>query len=144
MTKEEKIKHLKKHLGVYYHPNMTYLNASGTGITDVSELKSLEYLNASGTGITDVSELKSLEYLDARGTGITDNEIETLLLSKSIGSRYDLTEYWIESDEIKCGCWKGNLKQFKERVNSVYSGKDNKHRIDYMKFIDECEMKRKK
>ena len=87
--------------------------------------------------------MPKLRYLDARGTQLKGNKIEKYLFSKSIGSRYNITEYWIETDEIKCGCWKGNLKQFKERVNSVYSGKDNKHRIDYMKFIDECEMKRK-
>lgn len=80
---------------------------------------------------------KELRTLDARGTQLKDNIFETLHASKSIGSRYDITEFWIEANEIKCGCWKGTLEEFDKRVKSVYEN-GNKHISQYMDFISEC------
>jgi hypothetical protein len=86
--------------------------------------------------------LKKLRTLDASGSQIADVKKETLFISKSIGSRYDITEYWIEVDEIKCGCYKGNLKDFENRVKEKYPEKESKYRKEYLEFITECKTKK--
>lgn len=85
----------------------------------------------------------NLEYLDARGTAIKEKGVkckkETLIISSPIGSRWDITEYWVEADEVKCGCWNGNLKDFESRVKSVH--KTGKYRKEYLDFIGKCKNK---
>ena len=56
-------------------------------------------------------------------------------VTPKIGSRSDNTYYYFggKIDQIVCGCYKGTLKEFKERVESVY-GKE-KHGEDYMKQV---------
>lgn len=46
-------------------------------------------------------------------------------LTSNIGSRNAQTAiYWIDENiQIICGCFKGDLKQFEERVKSVHTGK---------------------
>jgi hypothetical protein len=121
MTEKEKIKHFEKITGNKYYPNVETLDNSGcTGLKELPALPNVKYLYNSGcTGLKELPE--------------------KLYLSKSIGSRYDITEYWIKSDEIKCGCFSGNLKDFKKRVLEVYPDKKNIHRINYIIFIEECE-----
>lgn len=80
--------------------------------------------------------MPELHTLEARGTQLKDNRKETLLVSHRIGSRFDMTEYWVEADEINCGCWHSNLANFEDRVKSVY--KSGKHRKDYLAFIRLC------
>ena len=164
MTQEEKIKHFEEKTGMKYDPNVKTLYCSGNGLTVLPDLPNVEYLDCSGNGLTVLPDLPNVEYLYCSGNGLTvlpalpnvktldcrGNEKlkgikkETLYLSKSIGSRYEITEYWVESNEIKCGCWNGNLKEFKERIDSVYPEKENKYRIQYLKFIEECEIKKSK
>ncbi len=159
MTNEEKIKHCKKVLGQNFDPNAKTVYASGctgltalpelpnaeyvyargcTGLTALPELPNAEYVDARGcTGLTALPELPNAEYVDARGcTGLTAGSKETSLFSKSIGSRYAITEYWIEADEIKCGCFTGTLQQFEGRVNSQYP--TGIYGDQYRSFIDEC------
>jgi hypothetical protein len=51
-----------------------------------------------------------------------------------IGSRKDMTTYCFEDDIIWCGCWKGSLKEFEERVKETH--KDNKQYLkEYLGFI---------
>lgn len=77
-----------------------------------------------------------LTTLDARGTQLNGNSIETLLVSKSIGSRYGVTEYWVEANEIKCGCWFSDLDEFEREVKSVYA--TGLFRKQYIEFIAKC------
>ena len=67
--------------------------------------------------------------------------MQPLLLSKSIGSRYDITQYWIKTDEIICGCFKSTLEEFKQRVLKNYPS--GKFHDQYIEFIEQCENLRK-
>ena len=136
MTQKEKIKHCIEILGENFNIELKTLDASGTGLKEIPVMPELKTLYASGTGLKEIPVMPKLEYLDARGTGLK----ETLFISKSIGSRYDVTEYWIEADEIICGCFKGTLSVFEKRVKDVYSNSSNEFRKQYLIFIKECKL----
>ena len=59
-----------------------------------------------------------------------------------MGSRNDQTTvYWIEKNiQVVCGCFKGNLKQFEEKVIKKYCSSTNeqykKYYNDYMHYIN--------
>jgi hypothetical protein len=58
-------------------------------------------------------------------------------VTSRIGSRNAQTyAYWTTKDDtqIICGCWKGNIEQFEQRVNDVH--KDSEHLAPYMKEIN--------
>ena len=51
-----------------------------------------------------------------------------------IGSRKGMTTYCFEDDIIWCGCFKGTLQEFKDRVNATH--KDNAQYLkEYLGFI---------
>ena len=59
-----------------------------------------------------------------------------------IGSRKGMTTYCFNNDTIWCGCFKGTLQEFEEKVNKEH--KDNKQylkeyigAINYIKFLKE-------
>ena len=56
-------------------------------------------------------------------------------VTPKIGSRNDNTYYYFGKnvDQVVCGCYRGALKKFKDRVKFIY-GKE-KHGVDYMKQI---------
>lgn len=60
------------------------------------------------------------------------------LVSKNIGSRNSQTTvYWNDKDNIQvvCGCFRGNLEKFEEKVNETH--KVNYHYFqEYIKFIN--------
>jgi hypothetical protein len=58
--------------------------------------------------------------------------------SKNIGSRKDKTYfYWTkEKDQIVCGCFKGTLSEFEERVKEVHG--DSEYGKEYQEFIKQC------
>ncbi len=58
-----------------------------------------------------------------------------------IGSRRGTTTYCVDDDLLLCGCWNnykgGTLKEFVERVESVYGGgKNEKYYAEYMAAVD--------
>jgi hypothetical protein len=59
------------------------------------------------------------------------------ITSPKIGSRNDQTTvYWTDKkDLVVCGCFKGNLKEFEERVKEVH--KDTEFERQYLLLIDQ-------
>ncbi len=55
-----------------------------------------------------------------------------------MGSRNSQTTiYWIGNIvKVVCGCFRGNLQEFKEKVMSVYGNKG--HGKDYLEFIEKA------
>ena len=62
-------------------------------------------------------------------------------MSKAIGSREAQTVVYALGDNIQvvCGCYRGNLVEFRERVTEVYGGTDEIHYNNYMRFIEFAE-----
>ena len=58
---------------------------------------------------------------------------------RGIGSRQGTTIYFIDKDNIRCGCWNnyqgGTLAEFEERVGSVYA-EDSQYYKEYALAID--------
>ena len=146
MTESQKITHFESVLKRKYDKNIVTLDASGTQLKELPLLPELRTLVARGTQLKELPLLPKLEYLDARGTQLKElpllpklitsklsKQKETLILSTSIGSRYDITEYWKESDQIKCGCFEGTLKEFEAEVKQKY--KTGIYRKQYLSFI---------
>ena len=122
-------------------PKLEYLDARGTQLKELPVMPKLEFLYARGTQLKELPVMPKLRTLYARGTQLKDKnaKIETLICSLPIGSRWDVTEFWKEANEIKCGCFNGTLEEFEKRVKSVY--KTGKHRKDYLNFIKLCKSK---
>jgi uncharacterized protein YjbI with pentapeptide repeats len=66
-----------------------------------------------------------------------------LITVGNIGSRQTETVYFVDYDNIRCGCWNnfkgGTLSEFRERINEVYPADNiatNKYRIEYLSAID--------
>ena len=123
-------------------PELRTLYARGTQLKELPVMPHLEYLDASGTQLKELPVMPELRTLDARGTQLKGNYKETLLISPPIGSRSDITEYWVEADDVKCGCWNSNLLDFARRVKNTY--KTGKHRRDYLAFIAICKKAKRK
>ena len=46
-----------------------------------------------------------------------------------------MTTYCFEDDLIICGCFKGTLKEFKEKVLETYPDKKSQYHKEYLGFI---------
>ena len=57
------------------------------------------------------------------------------ITSAKIGSRFDQSTYYFtdKHEQIVCGCFKGILQKFEDRVNTVHG--DSQHGKDYFKWI---------
>lgn len=57
------------------------------------------------------------------------------ITSAKIGSRFDQSTYYFtdKHEQIVCGCFKGTLQEFEDRVNTVHG--DSQHGKDYFKWI---------
>jgi uncharacterized protein YjbI with pentapeptide repeats len=53
----------------------------------------------------------------------------------NIGNRNDFTLYNIKTDEITCGCWRGNLKDLNKRVIETYKNKNKLYYKEYANAI---------
>ena len=64
------------------------------------------------------------------------------LVSRRIGSRKSQTSiYWNEDGsniQVVCGCYRGNLQEFKDRVMSVHG--ENEFAMQYLKLIRQVDM----
>lgn len=62
------------------------------------------------------------------------------MTSSKIGSRNSQTTYyWTnEHEQIICGCFKGTLDEFEQRVKKIHG--DNEHGIAYQKWIDKIKI----
>ena len=58
------------------------------------------------------------------------------ITSPKLGSRNSQTTYYWndENEQIVCGCFKGTLDEFEEKVKKTHG--DNHHAKDYLKWID--------
>jgi len=73
----------------------------------------------------------NLRYADLRSADLDNNYISI----SRIGSSKRMTTYSFSEDKIWCGCFTGNLKEFKDNVLKDYPDKDNIHHIEYIEFI---------
>jgi len=63
------------------------------------------------------------------------------ITSKKIGSKnVQTTVYWVDSTNIQViyGCFKGNLKQFEEKVKKTY--KDNQYEKEFLNLIEKVKI----
>lgn len=69
-------------------------------------------------------------------SGCSDFELNPQrITSAKIGSRFDQSTYYFtdKHEQIVCGCFKGTLQEFEDRVNTVHG--DSQHGKDYFKWI---------
>jgi hypothetical protein len=72
---------------------------------------------------------------DLRGADLGDADLggirsDILLSVSQIGLEYRIINYNISDDRIYCGCWKGSIKEFEDRVEKVYGKVDR----DYTEY----------
>jgi uncharacterized protein YjbI with pentapeptide repeats len=77
-----------------------------------------------------------LRYADLRDADLSSADTNKRYIQIScIGSRQGRTTYCFEDDVVFCGCWKGGLTEFKERVEKAH--KNNKQFLaEYLGFIE--------
>jgi hypothetical protein len=58
-------------------------------------------------------------------------------VSKKIGSRKQQTTVYFLEDKIQviCGCYRGNLIEFQNKVSDVYKNTNEQYYSEYMSFI---------
>ena len=52
-----------------------------------------------------------------------------------IGSRKAYTIINLDDDIIYCGCWKGNSKEFKDRIDKVYPDDDGEYSVYRTQYL---------
>ena len=62
-----------------------------------------------------------LREADLREADLSEANTMDLITAGPIGSRHGITIYNIAADEIRCGCFSGNLTQFSERVEREHA-----------------------
>lgn len=90
--------------------------------------------------------LTNLHYANLQGVDLSSANIAEANLSKAktdkryvqvagIGSAKRMTTYCFEDDKVWCGCFKGSLQEFEDRVISKYDA-DSPHGREYIGFIN--------
>ena len=76
-----------------------------------------------------------LSSADLNSANLRSADLDKKIISISrIGSRKGMTTYNFDDDIIWCGCFKGTLKEFEDKVKETH--KDNKQYLkEYMGFI---------
>lgn len=112
--------------------NLSSADMSGANLAN-TVLYNVDFTNTNLSGV-DINFIK-LGDCKLRGT-ILDDEF---IYIGNIGSRNSQTIVNLTKDIVVCGCFSGTLKEFEQRVKSVYGGKNkNKHYYDYIDFIKLC------
>lgn len=132
------------------YANLSYANLSGadlicanlryTGLygADLSyaDLQNADLQNA-------VLQDANLQDVNFYIINLKDAKRTWLITVGNIGSRQTETVYFVDYDNIRCGCWNnfkgGTLSEFRERINEVYPADNiatNKYRIEYLSAID--------
>ena len=102
--------------------NLSEANLSGANLRGAD----LSWANLRGADLS-WANLREADLSEAK----TDNRYYSIV---GIGSRKSTTIYCVEDDFIWCGCWKGSLKEFVNRVEDVH--KENKQfLIEYREAI---------
>ena len=102
----------------------------------------LRYANLSYADLSSAN----LRYADLRSADLSSANLSSADLRSAktdkryiqvscIGSRKDMTTYCFEDDLIICGCFKGTLKEFKEKVLETYPDKKSQYHKEYLGFI---------
>jgi hypothetical protein len=123
ISKEELARILKEHA--------EWLDDSSKGARADLSWANLSWANLRSANLS-WADLRSanLRWADLRWADLDKRYIQI----SRIGSRKDMTTYCFEDDIIWCGCWKGSLKEFEERVKETH--KDNKQYLkEYLGFI---------
>ena len=111
--------------------NLSGSNLSGSDLSD----SDLSGSNLSGSDLRG----SNLSGSDLRGSNLSGSNLPHKYISIGpIGSRNDITIYSYEYDVIRCGCFKGSIKEFAERVKSTYQ-EGHKYRIEYDAAIEMIE-----
>ena len=70
------------------------------------------------------------------GANLSGTELpEKIIQIGPIGSRNDYTVINLDDGIITCGCWNGDLKEFKHRIDEVYPD-DGQYRAQYLAVIN--------
>lgn len=125
--------------------NLSYTNLSGANLR-CADLYSadLSYANLNYADLSDaILENANLQNVNFYTVNLKDAERTWLITVGNIGSRQAETVYFVDYDNVRCGCWNnfrgGTLSEFRERINEVYPADNiatNKYRIEYLSAID--------
>ena len=125
--------------------NLSYTNLSGANLegaglysADLNNAN-LQYTDLSGAVLQDAN----LQDVNFYSINLKDAERTWLITVGNIGSRQAETIYFVDYDNVRCGCWNnfkgGTLSEFRERINEVYPADNiatNKYRIEYLSAIN--------
>jgi hypothetical protein len=100
-------------------------------LKDIVLRKILFNYNSIDTTLTESSEIRDILLIN----NTLDDEVIQI---GPIGSKKDYTLYFVDKDNVRCGCWKeyrgGSLEEFKNAVNEAYP--DDEYHDEYMIAIE--------
>ena len=115
------------------YANLRYANLSSADLryADLSSAN-LRYANLSSADLSSAN----LRYADLSYADLSYADLDKKYISIScIGSSKRMTTYCFEDDIIWCGCFKGTLQEFEDKVNKTHS--DNpQHLKEYLGAIN--------
>ncbi len=78
-----------------------------------------------------------LRYANLRSADLSSAKTDKRYFQAAcIGSRKDMTTYCFDDDVIFCGCFKGTLKEFEDKVLKKYPDAENIHHREYVGLIN--------
>jgi uncharacterized protein YjbI with pentapeptide repeats len=120
-------------------------NFNGANLVDVKfNYAHLNHANFNGANLSRAKLIgANLNHANLNGANLNDAELSCAELSHKfisitqMGSRNSITNIDIKNKFVWCGCWSGNIDDFKIRVEQTH--KDNKYAKEYMELIKFCE-----
>lgn len=112
--------------------NLSYADLSGANLRGAD----LSYANLSGANLSE----SDLSESDLREANVSRVRGKTMCSIGNIGSRNATTVYNADDDAVFCGCFRGSLEEFTEKVRAKY-GEGTEHREDYELAISLFERK---
>ena len=100
----------------------------------------LQYADLQGANLRDTN----LRGANLRGAKLQGVQRPWLVYTGNIGSRYAETLYFVDYNNVRCGCWNdylgGTLDEFKARIDEVYQADSEneeyqRYRIEYLSAI---------
>lgn len=114
-------------------PKLRTLDLCSSNIQFLPDLPDLEVLYLGNSDIEILGDFPKLRRLYLESSLIKDHG--NFIFSNHIGSRYGRTIYDKKYDKIFCGCFKGTLDEFIDKVHEVYP-EEHIYRKEYDQFID--------
>jgi len=113
--------------------DLSYANLSDANLSDANlSGADLRYANLSGADL----RYANLSGADLRGANLSDAKLDKIYVSVTrLGSANRMTTYCVEDDIIWCGCFKGTLQEFEDKVKVTHA--DNTHHLNqYLNWIE--------